>query len=194
LQANPEVQVEILVHDSAEAVEAVEAGRADIGIVGVRESEAKVLFSELGCDEICLICHPTHEFATGPATSIEQLAEADWIVREPGSGTGQVVSRALAGNGLDPDELRVLVELGSGEAVVSAVEGGLGVAAVSRMAADKALRLGTVVKVEVEGLRIERPFFAVLPKGTPTHAAQAFLEHLRSSVACDPLLATGSAG
>lgn len=194
LKQNPQVQVELMVHDSFEAVEAVESGRADIGVVGACEPGARVLFEELGCDEILLICHPDNPLASDGPISVAQLAEADWVAREPGSGTGQVASKALADRGLEPDELRVLVELGSGEAVVSAVEGGLGIALVSRLAAAKALAQGTIVQVELDGPPIERPFFAVLPKGTPKRAALAFLDHLRSSIACAPTLATGSDG
>ena len=183
LRENPQVQVEITVQDSADAVTAVETGRADLGIAGVADPSAKVVFSELGSDEIVVICAPSHPFARRKAVPFSELAEADWVWREPGSGTGQVVRRSLIERGVDPDELRVMVELGTGDAIVSAIEGGLGIAMVSRFAAEKALALGTIVRVDVEGEPILRPFFTVLPTSTPSRAALAFAEHLRSALA-----------
>jgi len=88
----------------------------------------------------------------------------------------------LAEHGLEPAELRVAVELGSGEAIVNAVEGDLGVSIVSRYVAEKAIQLGTVATIPAAGLPAERPFYAVLPKGTPTRAAQAFGEHLQRAL------------
>ena len=68
--------------------------------------------------------------------------------------------------------------LGTGEAIVSAVEGGLGISILSRLVADKAIKLGTVVQVDAVGLPAARPFYLVMPKGTPTRAAVALHEYL----------------
>jgi DNA-binding transcriptional LysR family regulator len=48
----------------------------------------------------------------------------------------------------------------------------------SRQVAEKALALGTVARVDLSGPAIQRPFYTVLPKGTPTRAAQAFATYL----------------
>ena len=186
LRLYPQVQVEISVQDTAEAVAAVASGRADFGVCGASDTSSKVEFEELGCDELIVICSPSHPLAGRKAVSFAELTEADWVMREPGSGTGQVARAALERAGIDADELRVLVELGSGEAIVSAVEGGLGVAMVSHYVADKALELGTICSVDVAGPAVTRSFFAVIPRTTQTRAATAFHAHLRSSLVCDP--------
>jgi DNA-binding transcriptional LysR family regulator len=57
----------------------------------------------------------------------------------------------------------------------------MGVAVVSRWVADKALELGSIAAIEVDGFPAQRPLYAVLPRGTRTRAAEAFLEHLRTA-------------
>jgi len=182
IQAYPEVGVAISVHDTAEVVEAVETGRAQLGVTGAMVRGARVTFEELGRDELVLICSPRTPLASRKHVPIAELCDEQWIFRESGSGTRQVAERILAEHGLDVDELRVAVELGAGEAIVSAVEGGLGIAVVSRYVADKAIELGTVVQVDAVGLPAERPFYAVLPKGTPSRAAEAFHQHIRDAL------------
>jgi len=54
---------------------------------------------------------------------------------------------------------------------------------VSRYVADKALKVGSVVELDAVGLPATRPFYAVLPKGTPTRAALAFWEHMTAQLA-----------
>lgn len=179
----PEVGATVAVSDTAQVVEAVESGAVQLGVTGAQVRGARVAFEELGTDELVLIAAPDSGLAAREGIRLADLADAAWVLRESGSGTRQVAEKLLADNGLDPAELRVAVELGTGEAIVSAVEGGLGVAIVSRYVADKALRLGSVVAPHVEGLPATRPFFAVLPKATPSRAAAAFLGHLRAAFA-----------
>lgn len=183
ISANPEVGVTIEVHDTAAVVEAVESGRAHIGMTGATVRGARVTFEELGTDELLLICSPGHRLAGARGVSLADLAEEAWVLRESGSGTRQVSERLLADHGLDPEELRVVVELGTGEAIVSAVQGGLGIAVLSRHVAARALSLGDVVAVDAKGLPATRPFYVVKSKGTPTRAAGAFHTHLRDALA-----------
>lgn len=183
ISANPEVGVTIEVHDTAAVVEAVESGRAHIGMTGATVRGARVTFEELGTDELLLICPPGHRLAGAKGVTLADLAEEAWVLRESGSGTRQVSERLLADHGLDPEELRVAVELGTGEAIVSAVQGGLGIAVLSRHVAARALSLGDIVAVEAKGLPATRPFYVVKSKGTPTRAAGAFHEHLVDALA-----------
>lgn len=182
LQANPEVGVSIVVHDTAEVIEAVEAGAAHLGITGASVRGARVSFEELGGDELVLIGSPNNPLAGRKDVPLARLSDERWILRESGSGTRLMAERLVADHGLDPEELDVAVELGTGEAIVSAVEGGLGIAIVSRLVAQKALALGTVAELDVLGLPAKRPFYVIMPKGTPTRAAQAFREHLQASL------------
>ena len=91
----------------------------------------------------------------------------------------------LRGADIDPGDLNVVMELGTSEAIVSAVEGGVGVSVVSRFVADKAIQLGTVVAVDVGYFPMSRPFYLVEPRGTLTRAAAAFSQHLRDSVGAE---------
>jgi DNA-binding transcriptional LysR family regulator len=178
LSTYPEVGVGLLVHDTAEVIALVESGEAHVGIAGSTVRGARVAYHESGADELVLICPPGHRLAAKRKVALADLADETWIMREAGSGTRQIAERVLTEQGLDTEELRVAVELGTGEAIVNAVEGGLGVSILSRLVAGKAIELGTVVEVEAVGLPATRPFYLVMPKGTPTRAATAFHEYL----------------
>lgn len=175
---NPEVTVTIMVADSARVVEAVENGEAHIGMTGAVLRGARVEYEEVGRDELLLIGPVGRETHGEDPLTLAGLSDEPWIMREQGSGTRQVTESLLSTHGVDPEELRVVVELGTGEAIVSAVEGGLGYAIISSHVADKAVRLGTVASVHVTGLPAVRPYYVVSPRGTLTRAARAFHEHL----------------
>ena len=71
-----------------------------------------------------------------------KIADAPLILRERGSGTRDVVERALRKAGLELKKLRVVMELDSTEAVKSAVRAGLGVGFVSEWALSREIALG----------------------------------------------------
>ncbi|MFA5843852.1 MAG: selenium metabolism-associated LysR family transcriptional regulator [Coriobacteriia bacterium] len=182
LRDHPDVSVELRVMDTAAVVRAVEEGEAQLGMVGARMPGERVAYEERGSDDLVLICPPGDELATTEGVKLSALAEEPFVVREQGSGTRIASEDALRRAGLDPGELRVVAELGTGEAIVSAVEGGLGLAVVSSWVASKAIELGSVALVSEGHFPVVRPLWTVVPRTTPTRAAEAFLDHLRDTL------------
>lgn len=179
LGANPEVGVSLRVMDTAEVVESVESGESSLGMTGAQIKGAKVHYEQLGTDELVMICPPHHPLAREKSVTLDQVVSEPFVMREEGSGTRQVTEEVLRTAGIDPDDLHIVTELGTGEAIVSAVEGGMGVAVVSAWVAHKALELATVARVPVANFPVSRPLFMVIPRRTLTRAAAAFLDHLR---------------
>lgn len=177
----PEVGVTLRVADTAEVVAAVESGEAGLGMAGARVDSARVTFEEAGTDDLLLIAPPGAS-AVAPA-ALTDVVEQPFILRERGSGTRQVMEAALREAGVDPGDLHVALELGTNEAIVSAVEGGLGVGVVSRWVADKALRVGTVNEVATDSFPVSRPLFVVSPKTGATRAAEALRAYLLEELA-----------
>jgi len=183
LRTYPEVGVSLRVYDSADVVERVESGEAQLGMTGARIAGAKVEYEEMGTDRLLMICPVDSPLAGRPTVPLAEIAEHPFIVRETGSGTRMVFEQALREGGVDPSELNVVMELGTSEAIVNAVEGGMGVGVVSHWMADKALALTTIARVTAPGFPVERPFYAVLPRGVRSRAASALTDHLRRELA-----------
>jgi DNA-binding transcriptional LysR family regulator len=183
LRACPEVSVSLRVYDSADVVARVEAGEAHLGMTGARIPGVKVEYEEMGTDRLLMICPPDSALAGRPEVPLSEVAENPFIVRESGSGTRIVFEQALRDGGIDPSDLQVVMELGTSEAIVNAVEGGMGVGVVSHWMADKALALGTVAQVAAPGFPVTRPFYAVSPRGVTSRAAAALADHLRRELA-----------
>ena len=80
-------------------------------------------------------------------------------MREISSGTRMVIKKELARHQLDLEELDITMELGSTQAVITAVRAGLGMSWVSRWAVQPNLSLGQVREIEVEGLKIQRDLY-----------------------------------
>jgi DNA-binding transcriptional LysR family regulator len=179
LREYPEVGVSLRVHDTSEVIAAVESGEADLGMTGAEVHGARVHYERHGSDDLLMICPAGHRFASRSNVTFAQLTDEPFIVREEGSGTRMAAEDVIRHAGVDPGELKVVMELGTNEAIVSAVEGGMGIGVVSAQVAAKAIELGTVATIDGAGFPVARPLFLVLPRRTLTRASEAFANYLR---------------
>ncbi|GJE54869.1 MULTISPECIES: LysR family transcriptional regulator [Methylobacterium] len=145
-RAHPEIVVRLSVGNTAEAAHAVREGIAELGFVEGGVEDPTLASTTVAKDQLVLVVAPDHPFAAAGALSPEDLAEAEWVLREAGSGTRSVFEDALAAVGVAPARLKVMLELPSNEAVRAAVEAGGGAAMLSQTVVAASLRAGTLVE------------------------------------------------
>ncbi len=174
----PEVMVRLEIGDTDATLERLESGNVNVAIVGAPAKGRKFSATACASDELILIVPPGKSLP-GKAR-LADLVNEEWVFRERGSGTRRIVEEFLEANGLTVDELTIVMELGTSEAVINAVEQGLGISIVSRWAAEKGLRLGTIQEAKLEGLPLRRTFYLTVTQRARTRATEAFLEYLRS--------------
>lgn len=159
-----------------EVAAALETHALDIGLVEAAVDSASLRIEPFGTDELVLIVPSGHPWSARGAVRPEELAGQPLIVREPGSGTRQLVEERLRALGV---EVTPSLELGAIEAIKNAVAAGLGVAFISRLAVQPEQRLGILCVVSVEGLDLRRPFYRLLHRQRqPSPAVAAFLDVL----------------
>lgn len=146
--------------NSRDVVSAVLDGSADVGFIENADGPSGLATRDLGSDELVLVVAAGDPLATisRPLTP-EQVAGLVLTSREPGSGTRDVVERALAAHGLPmaPPE----AELTTSSAVRSSVRAGGAPAFLSSLVVEGDLSTGHLVAVPTSGLDLGRTFRAV---------------------------------
>ena len=79
------------------------------------------------------------------------------------SGTREFADQYLVAAGVAPEDLNIVMELGSPEAIKGVVETGIGIAIMSRASVAKELRLGTLVALPLKP-RLMRTLSLVYPQ------------------------------
>jgi len=160
---HPQVHAHMTVGNS-EMIESRVADHAlDLGLIE-SPSHLPSLRTEACCeDELVLICAPSHRFAAPGRVAPRQLAGEPYVNRELGSGTREYTDQYLRQCNVALEDLNVVMELGSIEAIKGVVGTGLGVAIVSRATVAKERKLGTLVAVPLEP-RLMRTLSFVHPK------------------------------
>lgn len=145
-----------------------------------------VEFRPFTVDPVQLIAPLNHPWAKTREIDPEELYDADFIMREDGSGTRAAVSEALAEIGIHENELRTFLTLGNSEAIALAVQEELGVAFVSRFVSTR-LVADQVATITVRGLTVQRDIYFGRHIRRPATGAQLiFWNYVWDRVKNDP--------
>jgi LysR family transcriptional regulator, low CO2-responsive transcriptional regulator len=161
---HPHVQVRATVSDSVAVMEQVERGLASVGLLGRKADNPHLQFRYLTSDRIVLVVPSNHALGRRRSVTVKQLGTHPLVLREAGSGLRYCFEKSLERAGQSLADLRVVLELGSNEAIKEAVMRGAGVAILSAFAVRKELKSGKLHALTVRNLRCDRDMFIVLDK------------------------------
>jgi len=179
---HPEVLVSLRVDDTETIVDRVLDRQLELGIVGAERPHRSLLFEPFLRDEVILLLPPGHPFA-GRTITLDELRATPLVVQQEGSGVRAVVERELRVAGVRPRDLKVVAELGLQESAKSAVEAGLGVTFMSRLAVERELAEGRFAVASVEGVEPGRLFYAVRAANrTPGRLMRTFVAFARTEL------------
>lgn len=175
----PGVDISMEVFNTEQIRDLVISGQIDVGFIeGPVELPPSLEHQPWGNDELVLIAQSGHPVGTGPV-SIDSLAEHNWILREPSSGTRKSFEAFLSSYGADVAALNVRMELGSTQAVKEAVKAGLGLAPISNLAVADELIRGDFCCVDLAEGTIRRDFTCIFHRNKfQSHATEIFLEFI----------------
>jgi DNA-binding transcriptional LysR family regulator len=160
-RAHPQAHVDITVANTAAIASAVARLEVDVGLIEGPCHEADVIVQPWREEELVVVCAPSHPLLHGdPARrlNVAALRQADWLLREPGSGTREAVEQALQPH---LHQLREGLNFGGTEAIKQAAVEGLGLTCLSLSAVRDLIALGRLVRVDTTLPRLVRRFYRV---------------------------------
>lgn len=177
----PEVQLSLDVGNTENIESKIHDASLDIGLVEgpiTTKDIEKELFLK---DRLVLIVSSDHPLAQRKDVSVLELDQYPYISREKGSGTRIETEQHLKKAGLSPNNLNLIMELGSTSAIKAAVESGLGVSIISKWAAKEKVKLGQLAQLNFKEDSFVREFNIIYHKKKfRTQAAEEFLNFLKS--------------
>ena len=183
-QQFPQIDVQLTVGNTAQAAEAVQEGRADIGLVEGDVHQRNLKRQVVARDELVIIAGRAHPWADRARISPGDYASTTWLLREQGSGTRSEFEAHLQSVGVALSSLDVLFELPSNEAVITGVIAGHSLGLLSRRAVEHACASGALIPIPVDA--VSRPFTALThPERYRSRAAKALFEIIAQGRSAD---------
>jgi DNA-binding transcriptional LysR family regulator len=140
----PRAKAMLYVGNTRQIETAVENGEYDLGLIEGPSHNSSLGSAPWRDDELVVIAGKGHPWAVEKIASMGMMESAPWIMREKGSGTREVFETAMDAKGI---RYSVAMELGHTEAIKKAVEAGLGVGCLSRMAVQRELDNGWLMEI-----------------------------------------------
>lgn len=170
LADNPLAQVDLRIGNSADVVAAVQRLEVDLGLIEGPCHESGLQVLPWRRDALLIVA--AAGAPPGPTPDLAGLANARWLLREPGSGTREAVEQALLPH---LHHFGRSMQLGSTEAIKQAAAAGLGVACLSGHAVADLVALGTLRILDTPLPPLSRQLWVVRHPGKQVPPALAAL-------------------
>ena len=169
----PMVRANVIVTSRDSVIKKLASGEVALGISSRRIQHRDLEYEDFFGDEVILIVPVEHPWANFRRVYPDDLLDEPMILREESAGTIEVLKKGLLEHDISFDMLNIAMVLGNAEAIEMAVEEGIGVAFISRLAAARGIELGRAVEVKVEGMNLYRKIYLARNQRFPTTRAQS---------------------
>ena len=181
--SHPLVRVDLQIANTQEVGEAVLAMEVDMGLIEGSSHWQGLEVEPWLRDELVIVASPRDPLALQAKSKplgVAALRKAAWLLREPGSGTREMVEHALLPH---LHQLPAAATLGSSEAIARCVEQGLGISCLSRVLVQSQLQAQVLDILPTTLPRMWRNFSLVQRAGKRrSPALQAFVDACGASV------------
>lgn len=179
----PGIDLAVEIEPARRVIDMLLADEVDVALIGegVHVDDERIAAKPVLRDELVLVVPAGHVFADLETVKPASLADMPFVVPHRDSASSESVLERLAVLGIRPNDV---TELGNIGAVKRAVEAGMGVSIVSRMAVERELEDGRLRTVPLAGLRLERQVSLCWHHHRPfTKVATAFVQYVARQAA-----------
>ncbi|MFD2627559.1 LysR family transcriptional regulator [Oceanobacillus kapialis] len=157
------VNVSLMVENTPQVIDALLDDVIDLALVeGIVQTD-KLIVEEFAEDELVFIHSPKHPWKDRESITINELTSEQMLWREPTSGTRLIIENFLQELSV-LDKIQSYMDLGSTQAIKSAVEAGLGISIVSKLTVARELEQGTLFETKVKDVDFKRNLWLVKKK------------------------------
>jgi len=178
---HPNIKLKIESQDSLTSLNSLLKKVVDFAAVGTTQGfEEEIEFTQIGEDQLVLITPKNHKLGNRKAVNLKEIAQYTLIYRQETSGTRREIEKLFEINKIQLDKREIAFELGSTEAVITAVSEGRGLSVISSVAAAKAEAADLVKCVNIIEAKNKRKIYLARPKRMLTKVQEKFWEFCRT--------------
>jgi len=165
---NSNITVELKINNRHNLVQQLQDFEPDLVLMGETPPKLDLVSERLIPNPLVVIANPDHALAGQKNISLDTIAQEDFAVREPGSGTRDSIATHFEEHNT---VFNSSLELGSNEAIKHAVAAGLGIGIVSLHSILLELQSNSLIILDVDNFPIKRYWHIVKRKGKHLHPA-----------------------
>ena len=180
IKKHPDTNLKITFGNTKELLEKLSEGAIDFALVEGYYPEndyETLLFSR---EDLVPVCSAKHSFDQKPHV-IKDLFSERILIREPGSGTRNILERALALSNYSTSDFRHFIQVENMHAIISLMENDCGITFLYKAAVVSGLESHSLKTISLNDFKVEHDFTFIWPKETVfSEEIRAICEEIRS--------------
>ena len=173
------IKVTLTINNTEQIEQALQNKNIDLGIIEGQSKNNLFKYTEFVKDELVLVANSNHSLAKKNMIRPEELLKVPLLLREPGSGTLEVIAHALKPLGIKISQLQNEMQLGSTESMKLYLLNSNAMAFLSVHSILKELQNKDCCVIDVKGLTIERHFYFIQQHGQAEALPDLFMKFAR---------------
>lgn len=171
---HPDIEIAVDIALSHDIVDKVLSNTVEIGLIGHRADDKRLVVKQFKADHLLLIVSAKHKWAKSKSSvRLQELADQPFLLSKQGSGTRNILEDRIEKAGVI---LNKTIEFGNTEGVKKAVEENLGISIISEHAVAGELSARVIKSLPLRGIDLSRSLYVVYHKNKYlSEAVKAFL-------------------
>ena len=165
LKKYPDTSVQMVVSNTYHLLEKINSGEIDFALIEGYFTKSEYDYLNYSREKYIGVCGPESKFSNEGET-IEDMLPERLIIREPGSGTREILERLLGEKNLAVNDFKNLVEVSNMNAIKSLVESNCGITFLYEVAAREEIKAGRLKEIKLKGFDVTHDFTFVWRKGS----------------------------
>jgi len=158
---HPLVKIKLTVCNRQDALNILKDNASDFLIMSQPPTDVAVEKKLLYHDCLVVVASPEMTFKR-TVKKLTDLADEEWVIREPGSGTRIVMMKLFKKHKMLPN---ISMEVGNNESIKQLIIGNLGISIVSKQSIELELQHNLMKIIPIDHFPIDHPWYFVMNKG-----------------------------
>ena len=165
LKDHPDSDVHLLVENTQVLLRELREGRLDCALVEGYFPKSEYDFRHWTLEPYVCVCAAGHPFPP-PPLRLEDLLDETLLLRNPGSGSREILLRVLEDHNLRPADFRRVIEISDLTVIKELAAAGCGITFLYRRAAERECAAGILREVPLLDFHVEHEFTFLWRKGS----------------------------
>lgn len=170
-----DINIALITNNTEQIENSLQNNDIDLGIIEGQSKNSLFKYTEFVKDELVLVANSQNPLAKKKTIELEELTKIPLLLREPGSGTLEVIAYMLKPLGIKISQLKLEMQLGSTESMKLYLLNSNAMAFLSIYSILKELKNNECCIIDVKDLNIERYFYFIQKHGQSDELSDLFM-------------------
>lgn len=182
LKKHPELNIKLVFGNTQQLLQMLAEGRIQLALVEGYYPQEEYEHCHYSTEAYIGVCASEHIFAAGKPRYFHDLLQERLLIREPGSGTRNILERNLALYGMKVRDFIHFTEVGNMHTIIGLLERDAGISFLYKIAVTKELQQGILQEIPLADFSMKHDFDFIWEKGSIyTEKYAAFCQELREA-------------